>query len=62
MHGKEVNAMPWKRIEPMDQKIQLIADWQTKKLDKTDLSKNTESVVKPFINGLIDIKSKESKD
>jgi putative transposase len=39
MYGKEVNAMPWKRIEPMDQKIQLIADWQTKKLDKTDLSK-----------------------
>lgn len=31
--------MPWKRIKPMDQKIQLIADWQTKNFDKTDLSK-----------------------
>lgn len=31
--------MPWKRIEPMDQKIQLIADWQTQIFDKTDLSR-----------------------
>ena len=31
--------MPWKRIEPMDQKIQLIADWQSKNFSKTDLSK-----------------------
>ena len=31
--------MPWKRIGPMDQKVQLIADWQTKNYSKTDLSK-----------------------
>lgn len=30
--------MPWKHIEPMDQKIQLIANWQTKDFSKTDLS------------------------
>lgn len=31
--------MPWKTIGPMDQKIQLIADWQSKNYCKTDLSK-----------------------
>lgn len=31
--------MPWKTIEPMDQKIQLIADWQTLNFSKMDLSK-----------------------
>jgi transposase InsO family protein len=31
--------MPWKTVIPMDQKIQLIADWQTKNFDITDLSK-----------------------
>ena len=30
--------MPWKAVSPMDQKIQLIADWQTKQLNITDLS------------------------
>ena len=38
MHGKEVCAMPWKEINPMDQKIQMIADWQTEQFDITDLS------------------------
>jgi len=31
--------MPWKTIKPMDQKVQLIANWQTKNFSKTDLSK-----------------------
>lgn len=31
--------MPWKRVEPMDQKVQLIADWQSQNFSKTDLSK-----------------------
>lgn len=31
--------MPWKKIEPMDQKIQLVANWQSKNFTKTDLSK-----------------------
>lgn len=31
--------MPWKDMRPMDQKVQLIADWQTLSLSKTDLSK-----------------------
>jgi transposase InsO family protein len=31
--------MPWMEIKPMDQKIQLIADWQTKQFTKIDLSK-----------------------
>jgi transposase InsO family protein len=30
--------MPWKELKPMDQKIQMIADWQTKHFSKTDLS------------------------
>ncbi len=30
--------MPWKTVSPMDQKLQLIADWQTKQLNITDLS------------------------
>lgn len=30
--------MPWKEINPMDQKIQMIADWQTEQFDITDLS------------------------
>jgi len=30
--------MPWKTVSSMDQKIQLIADWQTKQLNITDLS------------------------
>ncbi len=30
--------MPWKEVKPMDQKIQLIADWQTKLFTITDLS------------------------
>jgi len=30
--------MPWKEIKPMDQKVQLIADWQSKYLSITDLS------------------------
>ena len=31
--------MPWKKVEPMDQKIQLIADWQSENFSKTNLSK-----------------------
>ncbi len=31
--------MPWKRTEPMDQKVRLIADWQSQNFSKTDLSK-----------------------
>lgn len=31
--------MPWKTVSAMDQKIQLIADWQKKQLSITDLSK-----------------------
>jgi len=31
--------MPWKKVEPMDQKVQLIANWQTNNFSKTDLSK-----------------------
>ncbi len=31
--------MPWKEIKPMDQKIQMIADWQSNQFTKTDLSK-----------------------
>lgn len=31
--------MPWKRTDPMDQKVQLIADWQSQNFSKTDLSK-----------------------
>jgi transposase InsO family protein len=31
--------MPWKEIKPMDQKIQLIADWKTTNFNKTDLSR-----------------------
>ena len=31
--------MPWKELKPMDQKIQMIADWQTKQLNITDLSR-----------------------
>lgn len=31
--------MPWKRIDPMDQKIHLIVDWQSKNFSKTDFSK-----------------------
>lgn len=31
--------MPWKTVKAMDQKIQLIADWQTKRFSITDLSK-----------------------
>ena len=30
--------MPWKEINPMGQKIQMIADWQTEQFDITDLS------------------------
>lgn len=30
--------MPWKELKPMDQKIQMIADWQTKQVSITDLS------------------------
>lgn len=30
--------MPWKTVKPMDQKIQLIADWQTNEFSITDLS------------------------
>ncbi len=30
--------MPWKELRPMDQKIQLIADWQTNYFNITDLS------------------------
>ena len=30
--------MPWKELKPMDQKIQMIADWQTKQLNITDIS------------------------
>lgn len=30
--------MPWKEVKPMDQKIQLVADWQTKLFTITDLS------------------------
>jgi len=30
--------MPWKELKPMDQKIQLIADWQTNYFSVTDLS------------------------
>jgi transposase InsO family protein len=31
--------MPWKEIKPMDQKIKLIADWNSQCFSKTDLSK-----------------------
>jgi transposase InsO family protein len=31
--------MPWKEIKPMDQKLQLIADWNSQNFSKTDLSK-----------------------
>jgi len=31
--------MPWKTIKPMDQKVHLIANWQTQNFSKTDLSK-----------------------
>lgn len=31
--------MPWKEVKPMDQKIQLIADWKSQNFSKTDLSK-----------------------
>jgi len=31
--------MPWKKIEPMDQKVQIIANWKTNNFNKTDLSK-----------------------
>jgi len=31
--------MPWKITEPMDQKIQLIAQWQQEQYSITDLSK-----------------------
>jgi transposase InsO family protein len=31
--------MPWKEIKPMDQKVQLIADWCSTNFSKTDLSK-----------------------
>jgi len=31
--------MPWKTIRPMDQKLQLIGDWQTGNFGKTDLSR-----------------------
>ena len=37
--AKEVTLMPWETVSTMDQKIQLIADWQTKQLSITDLSK-----------------------
>ena len=37
--AKEVTLMPWKTVSAMDQKIQLVADWQTKQLSITDLSK-----------------------
>lgn len=30
--------MPWKELKPMDQKIQMISDWQTKQLNITDIS------------------------
>ena len=30
--------MPWKELKPMDQKIQMLADWQTEQLSITDLS------------------------
>jgi len=30
--------MPWKELKPMDQKIQMIADWQTKQFNITELS------------------------
>lgn len=36
--AKEVALMPWKTVKPMDQKIQLIADWQTEQLSITALS------------------------
>lgn len=31
--------MPWKTMKPMDQKVNLIADWQTKRFSIIDLSK-----------------------
>jgi transposase InsO family protein len=31
--------MPWKEIKPMDQKLLLIADWNSQNFSKTDLSK-----------------------
>jgi transposase InsO family protein len=31
--------MPWKEIKPMDHKVQLIADWQSRQFTKIDLSK-----------------------
>lgn len=30
--------MPWKELKPMDQKIQMIVDWQTKQFSITDIS------------------------
>lgn len=30
--------MPWKELKPMDQKIQMIAEWQTKEVNITNLS------------------------
>lgn len=46
--AKEVALMPWKTIKPMDQKIQLIADWQTEQLNVTDLS-HKYSISRPTV-------------
>lgn len=40
--------MPWRTVKPMDQKVQLIADWQTKCFSIIDLSKKY-SVSRPTI-------------
>lgn len=37
--AKEEMPMPWKEVTPMNQKVLLIADWESKQFSKTDLSK-----------------------
>src|SRR3989337_272086 len=45
--------MPWKIISAMDQKIQLIADWQSKNLSLTDLSQKY-GISRPTVYKLIE--------
>ncbi len=41
--------MPWKTVKPMDQKIQLLSDWQTSQYSKTDLS-HKYKISRPTVN------------
>jgi transposase InsO family protein len=45
--------MPWKTVNPMDQKIQLIADWQSQHFSLTDLSQKY-GISRPTVYKLIE--------